>query len=204
MVDKDGSDHEIELCQVDSNPKKVVEGAGMRRLRKCSMGRRPYTQKYNWIRIVENDQASIIPHSRAPVAVIAACNPLSLAPKRKNGSAVRRHRRDPCADTSIRPQTGSSTELQLLLPFVTYCLRHCLILSLGQSTRGCRTHGGFSMAQTTAKHLFAAPTKISLRVDEELYRRLKDAACESLRSLNAEVVLRLRESLQRETAQTAT
>jgi hypothetical protein len=34
--------------------------------------------------------------------------------------AADRHRRDPCADPSV-PPTGSSTELQLLLPFVTYC-----------------------------------------------------------------------------------
>jgi predicted HicB family RNase H-like nuclease len=55
------------------------------------------------------------------------------------------------------------------------------------------------MAKTTAKHLFATPTKISLRVDDELHRRLKDAACESLQSVNAEAVLRLRESFERET-----
>jgi hypothetical protein len=40
MVKQHGSDHEIELCQVDSNPKKVAEAAGMRRLRNPPRRRR--------------------------------------------------------------------------------------------------------------------------------------------------------------------
>ena len=40
MVKQDGSDHEIEVCQVDSNPKKVAEAAGMRRLRNPPRRRR--------------------------------------------------------------------------------------------------------------------------------------------------------------------
>jgi hypothetical protein len=68
LVREDGSDREIELCQVDSNPKKVAEAAGMRRLRKSSMGRRYYTQKYNWIRIVDNGEASSVSHIRAEEA----------------------------------------------------------------------------------------------------------------------------------------
>src|SRR5262249_30404963 len=107
MVKQDGSDHEIELCQVNSNPKKVGEAAGMRRPGQEQHGRRYYTQKCNWIRIVDNGEASLIPHSGAPVAAVATCNPLSLATK----PAVGRHRR------------SSSTEIQLLLPFVTYCGR---------------------------------------------------------------------------------
>jgi hypothetical protein len=95
----------------------------MKLLRISSSGGQYRIKRHDRSRIVENGEASIIPHSRAPVAVIAACNPLSLAPKHKNGGAVGRHRRDPCADPSVRPQTGSSTELQLLLPFVTYCGR---------------------------------------------------------------------------------
>jgi hypothetical protein len=57
--------------------------------------------------IVDNGEASLIPHSRAPVAGVAACNPLSCAPKH----AVGRHRH------------STSTAFQLLLPFVTYCGR---------------------------------------------------------------------------------
>jgi hypothetical protein len=53
LVRADGSDHEVELCQVSSNPEKIVEAAGMKRLRKSSMGRRYYTQKYNSVRVVD-------------------------------------------------------------------------------------------------------------------------------------------------------
>jgi hypothetical protein len=38
---------------VSSNPEKIVEAAGMKRLRKSSMGRRYYTQKYNSVRVVD-------------------------------------------------------------------------------------------------------------------------------------------------------
>lgn len=65
MVKEEGSDYEFELCQVCCDPKKIAEAAGMKRLRKSSMGRRYYTQKYNWIRVVDNGEAAIIPHSRA-------------------------------------------------------------------------------------------------------------------------------------------
>jgi hypothetical protein len=65
LVRADGSDHEVELCQVSSNPEKIVEAAGMKRLRKSSMGRRYYTQKYNWIRIVDYGEGSTVSHIRA-------------------------------------------------------------------------------------------------------------------------------------------
>ena len=81
LVRENGSGREIELCQVDSNPKKVAEAVAMKLLRLSSSGRHYRIKRYDWIRIVDNGEASIIPHSRAPVAVIAACNLLSLAPK---------------------------------------------------------------------------------------------------------------------------
>jgi hypothetical protein len=65
MVKEDGSDHEVELCQVNCNPKKIADGVGKKMLRKSSMGRSYRTQKYNWIRIVDNDEASIVPRISA-------------------------------------------------------------------------------------------------------------------------------------------
>jgi hypothetical protein len=62
LVRESGSGREIELCQVDSNPERIAEAAGMKRLRKSSMGRRYYTQKYHWIRIIDNGEASTVPH----------------------------------------------------------------------------------------------------------------------------------------------
>jgi hypothetical protein len=56
LVREAGSDHEVELCEVSSNPKKTAEAAGMKRLRKSSVGRRYYTKKYDWIRIVDNGE----------------------------------------------------------------------------------------------------------------------------------------------------
>jgi len=60
-----GSGREIELCQVDSNPERVAEAAGMKVLRVRSSGRRYRIKRYDWIRIVDNSEASTIPHIRA-------------------------------------------------------------------------------------------------------------------------------------------
>jgi len=49
-----GSGREIELCQVDSNPERVAEAAGMKVLRIRSSGRRYRIKRYDWIRIVDN------------------------------------------------------------------------------------------------------------------------------------------------------
>jgi hypothetical protein len=65
MVKEEGSDYEFELCQVCCNPKKIAEAAGMKLLRISSSGRRYRIKRYDWIRIVDNGEASIIPHSRA-------------------------------------------------------------------------------------------------------------------------------------------
>jgi hypothetical protein len=65
IVREDGSDHEVELCQVGCNPEKIAEAVGKKMLRTSSMGRSYRTQKYNWIRIVDNDEASTVPHIRA-------------------------------------------------------------------------------------------------------------------------------------------
>ena len=43
MVRENGSDHEIELCQVDSNPQKVAEAVAMKLLRP---GRQYRIRKY--------------------------------------------------------------------------------------------------------------------------------------------------------------
>jgi hypothetical protein len=60
-----GSGREIELCQVDSNPERVAEAAGMKVLRIHSSGRRYRIKRYDRIRIVDNGEASTIPHIRA-------------------------------------------------------------------------------------------------------------------------------------------
>jgi hypothetical protein len=65
LVRENGSNRESELCQVDSNPEKIAEAAGMKLLRISSSGRRYRIKRYDWIRIVDNGEASIIPHSRA-------------------------------------------------------------------------------------------------------------------------------------------
>jgi hypothetical protein len=81
MVKEDGSDHEVELCQVDCNPAKIAEAVGTKMLRKSSMGRSYRTQKYKWIRIVYNDEASTVPHIRAEeppgnAGTFPACRPV--------------------------------------------------------------------------------------------------------------------------------
>ena len=65
LVRERGSGREIELCQVDTNPEKVSEAAGMKLLRISSSGRQYRIKRYDWIRIVDNDKASTIPHIRA-------------------------------------------------------------------------------------------------------------------------------------------
>jgi len=65
LVRESGSSREIELCQVDSNPKKVAEAAGMKLLRISSSGRQYRIKRYDWIRIVDNGEASTTPHIRA-------------------------------------------------------------------------------------------------------------------------------------------
>ena len=64
-VRENGSGREIELCQVDTNPEKVAEAAGMKLLRISNSGRRYRIKRYDWVRIVNNDEESTIPHIRA-------------------------------------------------------------------------------------------------------------------------------------------
>jgi hypothetical protein len=65
LVRENGSNRESELCQVDSNAEKIAEAAGMKLLRISSAGRRYRIKRYDWIRIVDNGEASTVPHSRA-------------------------------------------------------------------------------------------------------------------------------------------
>ena len=65
LVRENGSDREIELCQVDTNAEKIAEAAGMKLLRISNSGRRYRIKRYDWIRIVDNGEASTIPHIRA-------------------------------------------------------------------------------------------------------------------------------------------
>jgi hypothetical protein len=65
LVRENGSGREIELCQVDTNPEKVAEAAGMKLLRVSSSGRQYRIKRYDRIRIVDNGEASTIPHLRA-------------------------------------------------------------------------------------------------------------------------------------------
>jgi hypothetical protein len=67
LVRENGSGREIELCQVDTNPEKVAEAAAMKLLRisNGNSGRRYRIKRYDWVRIVDNDEASTIPHIRA-------------------------------------------------------------------------------------------------------------------------------------------
>ena len=64
-VRENGSGREIELCQVDTNPEKVAQAAGMKLLRISSSGRQYRIKRYDGIRIVDNGEASTIPHIRA-------------------------------------------------------------------------------------------------------------------------------------------
>jgi hypothetical protein len=54
------------------------------------------------------------------------------------------------------------------------------------------------MAVTTAKNLIFNPKPIQVRIEDEVYERLKAAARASLRSVNAEIALRLRNSVREE------
>jgi hypothetical protein len=65
LVREPGSGRDIELCQVDSNPEKVAEAAGMKLLRVSSSRRQYRIKRYDSIRIVDNSEASTIPHIRA-------------------------------------------------------------------------------------------------------------------------------------------
>jgi hypothetical protein len=65
LVRENGSGREIELCQVDSNPEKVAQAAGMKLLRISSSGRHYRIKRYDWIRIVDNGEAYNVPHIRA-------------------------------------------------------------------------------------------------------------------------------------------
>ena len=65
LVRENGSGREIELCQVDSNPKKVAEAVAMKLLRLSSSGRHYRIKRYDWIRIVDHGEASSVPHVRA-------------------------------------------------------------------------------------------------------------------------------------------
>ena len=65
LVRENGSSREIELCQVDDNPRKVAEAAGMKLRRISSSGRQYRIKRYDWIRIVDNGEASKVPHIRA-------------------------------------------------------------------------------------------------------------------------------------------
>jgi len=64
-VRENGSGREIELCQVDTNPEKVAQAAGMKLLRISSSGRQYRIKRYDGIRIVDNGEASSVPHIRA-------------------------------------------------------------------------------------------------------------------------------------------
>ena len=65
LVRENGSGNKIELCQVDSNPEKVAEAAGTKLLRISSSGRRYRIKRYDWIRIVDNGEASNVPRPHA-------------------------------------------------------------------------------------------------------------------------------------------
>jgi len=58
LVREKGSDREIELCRVDTNPAKVAEAAGMKLLRISNSGRQYRIKRYDRVRIVDNDEAS--------------------------------------------------------------------------------------------------------------------------------------------------
>ena len=176
-----GSGREIELCQVDSNPRRVAEAAGMKLLRTSSSGRQYRTKRYDWIRIVDNGETSTVPRgaqrlfktrrngrawtmavrairvvitsgrecapSQAPsaeqLADIVIVNISRLDPRGRMVLATLFARASPHVEQLINiaaapiPRAAasfvrnhhqhdtfsSSTELQLLLPFVTYCGR---------------------------------------------------------------------------------
>jgi hypothetical protein len=65
MVLEDGSDHEVELCQLDSNPKPVAQAAAMKLLRHSSGRRQYHIKKYRWVRIVDHGEASTVLHISA-------------------------------------------------------------------------------------------------------------------------------------------
>jgi hypothetical protein len=52
MVREVGSDHEVELCQVDRNPKAIAEALGQKTRSRCV-----HTERYDWVRIVDNGEA---------------------------------------------------------------------------------------------------------------------------------------------------
>jgi hypothetical protein len=62
IVREIGSDHEVELCEVDRNPKDIADALSEKML-KTSLGRRRRIRKYDWIRIVDHCEASTVPHT---------------------------------------------------------------------------------------------------------------------------------------------
>jgi hypothetical protein len=60
VVRETGSTHETVLCQCDSNPKAIAEALKQKMLRQRNGGFEFRIQRYDWIRIVDNQQ----PHRR--------------------------------------------------------------------------------------------------------------------------------------------
>jgi hypothetical protein len=58
MVRETGSDHEVELCQVDRNPKDVADAVAKKMLRQRNGDRQFCVQKYDWIRIIDHAEVS--------------------------------------------------------------------------------------------------------------------------------------------------
>jgi hypothetical protein len=106
-----GSGREIELCQVESNPERVAEAAGMKVLRMRSSGRRARIKRYDWIHIVDNGEASTIPHIRAEKPPDNADTTpigerLCAAPNRGQASTVKDWQRK----TAARSRRGAGRE----------------------------------------------------------------------------------------------
>jgi hypothetical protein len=60
MVKEEGSDHEVELCQVNSSPKSIADALSRKTLRTSSEDRQYRIPKYTWIRVV--DRGATVPH----------------------------------------------------------------------------------------------------------------------------------------------
>jgi hypothetical protein len=54
MVKEEGSDHEVELCQVNSSPKSIADALSRKTLRTSSEDRQYRIPKYTWIRVVDS------------------------------------------------------------------------------------------------------------------------------------------------------
>jgi hypothetical protein len=57
MVREGGSDHEFELCRVDTNPENIARAAKNKRLRITSSDRVYLIPQYSWVRVIDNDDA---------------------------------------------------------------------------------------------------------------------------------------------------